>query len=188
MATHGITSSTTQRLFIDAGAVYKNYGESGETLLGATRGGNQFKIETEIRTMEFDGAHGPVKGAERIVGHIATITANFVEITEEVLLLSLPGATAADYPDTPSKTHDLITRAADIASGDYITNIAIVGKNTQSSTNDVICVVENALSDGNLELGFTDKDESVMTVTFKAHFDAADLTTEPWKIYNPCIA
>lgn len=187
--THGITANTYTRFIIDSGAVYKNYGEANELLLGATRGGNTFKIETEIRQMDVDGARGPVKGGERIVSVIASITANFVEVKKELLLYALPGATAADYPVAPAtKTHDLITRAADIATTDYLTNIAIVGESTQSVTNYVICLIKNVISDGNLEVSFADKDESVLPVTFRAHFDPSALTTEPWEIYSPIIA
>ena len=63
---HGVTTNTYKKLVIDSGAVYKNYGESGEALLGATRGGNTFTIEQEIRNMEVDGAKGSVKGFRRI--------------------------------------------------------------------------------------------------------------------------
>lgn len=185
---HGITSSTPDRFYIDAGAVYKNWGEVNEALIGATRGGNSFKIETEQREMPMDGARGVVKGAKRNVTVAATLTANFLEMTTPLLLLTQPGATAADYPDTPSKTHDLITRSADIADADYITNIVIVGDNTQSPTNKIVVMLENVLADGNLEVGFNDKDESVVAVNFAAHFLPSDLDTEPWKVYNPIIA
>lgn len=190
MATkHGITTSTYTRFIIDSGAVYKNYGEAGQALLGATRGGNSFKIETEIRQMDVDGARGPVKGGERITNVLATLTANFVEVSKELLIRALPGASAADYPAAPStKTHDLVTRSADIATGDYLTNVAIVGMSTYSSTNWVIVKLKNVISDGNLEISFSDKDESVLAVTFKAHFDPSSMTTEPWEIYNPIIA
>lgn len=189
MAKHGITTNTYTRFIIDSGAVYKNYGEAGQALLGATRGGNAFKIESEIRQMDVDGARGPVKGGERLVGIVATLTANFVEVSKELLLRALPGATAANYPAAPAtKTHDLITRSADIVTGDYLTNVAIVGQSTASATNYVIVKLLNVLSDGNLEISFSDKDESVLAVTFKAHFDPSVMTTEPWEIYNPIIS
>ena len=44
---HGVTTETVKRLFVDAGAVYVNYDEPDERLLGATRGGNTFTIEQE---------------------------------------------------------------------------------------------------------------------------------------------
>lgn len=186
---HGVTSSTFTRFIIDAGKIYKNYGLGGEALLGATRGGNTFQIETDQREMPVDGAVGPVKGGKRIITETAMLTVNMVEFSQEVFLRALPAAVAADYPVAPAtKTHDLINRTVDIASADYATNIAIVGNSTQSLTNYVIIVLENALGDGNLEVAFSDKDESVLSIKFTAHYDPSDLETVPWKIYNPVIA
>lgn len=186
---HGVTASTFSRLIIDAGAVYKNYGEAGETLLGATRGGNSFKIETEQRTMDVDGSIGDVKGDKRIIRVTATITANFVEMTSALMLLGMPGAAMANYPVAPAaKTHDKITRARDILTSDYCTNISIVGNTTASATNYIVVKLLNALADGNLELGFTDKEEAIPAITFKAHFDPTTLGAEPWEILNPIVA
>jgi hypothetical protein len=185
---HGVTSSTFTRFVIDAGAVYKNYGESSEVLLGATRGGNSFKIEAEQRIMGVDGAIGDVKGGVRIVNVAATITANFVEFSKALFLLANPGATAVDYPTTGTKTHDLITRANDVATTDYISNIAIVGNSTYSPTGFIVVKLLNVLADGNIELGFNDKDETVIPITFKSYFDPGLLSQEPWQILNPILA
>jgi len=40
----GISSDTPDRIIIDAGAVYLNYGLGTQRLLGATRGGNEFNL------------------------------------------------------------------------------------------------------------------------------------------------
>ena len=56
---HGVTKETVKNLFVDAGAIYINFGENDERLLGATREGNNFKIEQEVREMEFDGQRVP---------------------------------------------------------------------------------------------------------------------------------
>ena len=184
---HGVTSTTYTRFVIDSGAVYKNFGEAGETLLGATRGGNSFKIESEQRVMEADGARGRVKGGIRVVNFAASITCNFIELKRDLWPLMLPGVTVADYPATVGKTHDKYTRTADIASTDYVTNIAIVGNSTYSATNYVVVKLFNALSDGNLELAFTDKNEAAPAVTFMAHFDPSTLDTDPFEILCPII-
>ncbi|MCO4819783.1 MAG: hypothetical protein KC517_09175 [Bacteroidetes bacterium] len=186
---HGVTSDTYKKFYIDSGAVYKNYGESGELLLGATRGGNTFVIEQEIRDMPVDGARGKVVGGDRITNINAIITANFIEMSSVLMQLALPGSAVADYPVAPaSKTHDSITRALDIALTDYATNIAIVGEVTGNDTVGGVVILSNGLSDGNFELGFTDKDESVLAITFGARFDPSDLDTEPWEIRHPVIA
>ncbi len=184
---HGVTTNTYKKLVLDSGAVYKNYGESGEALLGATRGGNTFTIEQDIREMPVDGAKGKVKGMRRIIAVNPVIVANFVEISKEVLALALPGSSTADYPDTPSKTHDQITRALEIALGDYATNIAIVGEVSGNDTYPCVCLIKNVIAGENLELGMAPNDEAVQAVTFQAHFDSADLDAEPWAIRWPEI-
>lgn len=180
---HGIVSDSYDRIVIDSGAVYKDYGLATEELLGATRGGNTFTIETEYRMVEVDGARGPVKGGRRITNVTARIVANFVEIQSETLVDALPGSSAADYP-VGSPTHDQITRATALAAADYLTNVAIVGE-VAGSTSPIVCGLDNVLADGNIEIAFTDKDESVLAVTFTGHYTAADLDSEPWFIRYP---
>ena len=179
---HGITSTTYTKFSIDSGAVYKNYGEAGQALLGATRGGNTFSLESEYRVMEADGARGKVVGGRRITNVDAKITANFLEIDDAILELALTGAT-----NTDNTTYKTMTRALTIATSDHVTNIAIVGELTGSASVPIVCMVKNAISDGGFELGFTDKDESVLSVEFSAHFDPSDLDTEPWEIQWPVV-
>lgn len=179
---HGIVSDTYDRIVIDSGAVYKNYGETGEMLLGATRGGNTFTIETEYRIMEVDGAHGPVKGGRRITNVVAKITANIIEMSEDIFRLALPGSSA--MATTPDAGQDGVTRSLQIADADFCTNIAIVGE-VSGSDAAIVCMIKNGLGDGNLEISFADKDESVVAVSFTGHFTPDDLDTEPWEIRYP---
>jgi len=153
------------------------------TSLGATRGGNTITIETEYRVMEVDGARGKVKGGRRITNVDAKVTANIVEFSAELLTLALPGSSAADYP-VSSTTHKKITRSLGIVSGDYPTNIALVGQDI-SKNQPCIFIVNNPLQDGNFEIGFNDKDESVIALTFSAHFSPDALDTEPYEVYYP---
>lgn len=184
----GITSSSPTRILIDSGAVYKNYGEGNEALLGVTRGGSEFKIAAEVHDMNPDGAIGKVKGFQRIVNVEVSLTVNFMEMSQTLWLLMNPGATAADYPVAPAtKTHDLITRTVDISDASYATNIAIVGNSTYSTTGYIICKLLNVLSNAECTVGFNPKDESVIPVTFYGHFDPSTISTEPWEIYNPVI-
>lgn len=185
---HGITTNTYKKFIIDSGAVYKNYGLGGETLLGATRGGSTFRIEQEIRTMEVDGAKGDVKGDKRIIKVRPVLEVNFIEISTDLIKLALPGADSADYPATQGKTHDRIYRALDLATSDYIDNIAIVGECTGSSTNAIVCGINNVLANGNFEMAFAENDESVLKLTFTGHFVPTDLDTEPWFIRFPVIS
>jgi len=178
---HGITSTTYQNLAIDSGAVYKNYGEAGEALLGATRGGNTFMVEQDIRDMNADGAKGPVKGARRIIRVTPKITANMLEIDTTLLTLALVGSSSSDQT-----TYDLITRGLSIATSDYVTNVAIIGETTVSGASvPVVCMIKNGIADGNFEFAFNENDESVISIEFSGHYDPSDLDTEPWEIRWP---
>ena len=183
---HGINTNTYKKLAIDQCAVYRNYGEGGELKLGASRGGSTFTIEQDFRTMEVDGAKGPVKGDTRITAVRAILAVNFVELSKEVYNMVLPGSTIADYPTTPGKTHDEITRALQIALTDYIDNIVAVGQ-ISGSDQPVICGIQNVLAKDNFEQSFQPNDEGVIAVKFTAHFTPEDLDSEPWFIRYPEI-
>ena len=109
--TNGLTKETVDRFVIDAGAVYLNVGEVDERLLGATRGGNEFTIDQDIKLIEIDGVKGATMGARRIVESNATLKVNLLELTSENIMLAIAGADATDYTDpsiTPAPTLSLI--------------------------------------------------------------------------------
>lgn len=179
---HGVTCSTTSNLIIDSGKVVINYGELNERVLGATRGGNTFMIEEEMRTMDFDGVRGQMIGTHRLLGAIPKITANIVQWSWQSFLDILPGAIKTDV----GSTHYRITRNIQtLLSSAYFTNVAIVAESTASAGNLVICGIKNAVQLENLELPFNDKDESVATVTFSGCVNCNDLESEPWWIDYP---
>ena len=92
----GISSNTPDRIIIDAGAVYLNYGLGSERLLGATRGGNEFNLNRTSRNIEIDGLKGAVKGLKRIVEVNPQITANLLELSVENLIAAIGGANQSD--------------------------------------------------------------------------------------------
>lgn len=88
----GLSAGTPKRIFVDAGAVYLNYGLSDERLLGATRGGNEFNLNREIRDIEVDGVRGSVKGLRRRTVCRPQITCNLIELSLDNLLKAIAGA------------------------------------------------------------------------------------------------
>jgi hypothetical protein len=124
--TNGLTKETVDRFVIDAGAVYLNVGEVDERLLGATRGGNEFTIDQDIKLIEIDGVKGATMGARRIVESNATLKVNLLELTSENIMLAIAGADATDYTDPsiePAPTgasHDRIRRTRNISDMDFI--------------------------------------------------------------------
>lgn len=182
---HGITADTPYRLVLDAGKVYKNFVDPANpgTLIGATRGGSTFTIETEYREMPFDGAKGPMKGGRRITKVTCKLVVNFIEVTKQMLLDALPGS-EADTTTTLSPDHVTIRRALQLGDSNYIDNIVLLCQ--MSGGDSPLGVgIENALCDGGFEMSFAENEESVLSVQFTGHFLPTDLDTEPWFLLYP---
>lgn len=96
----GISVNTPDRILVDAGAIYLNYGLPNERLLGATRGGNEFNLNRVTRNIEIDGLKGAVKGLKRITEVNPQITANLIELTVENIILAIAGANTTATPAT----------------------------------------------------------------------------------------
>jgi hypothetical protein len=188
-STFGLTSETTKNLVVDAGAVYINFGETDERLLGATQGGSTFSIDQTVEVIEIDGSYGNMKGARRVTASNAGLKIELLEMTTQNLMLAIAGTDATDWTDdtdtgATTPTHDQIRRTRYLSDLDYITNVALVGRLTGTEEN-IIIVIYNALSDNKLEMKFEDKKEMVLEVNFSAHYDPSDPLTEPWAIYFP---
>ena len=61
MALVNLSTSDVNKIQIDEGVVIVNYGETGERILGPTRGGAEFTATPSIRDIEFDGRKGKLK-------------------------------------------------------------------------------------------------------------------------------
>lgn len=178
---HGITANTVERLVFDAGAVYRDYDEAGQELIGATRGGAEFVIEREDREIEVDGPKGPVKGLKRTVRHTARLTFTLVEVSQQTLQDLLRGTAVSDG------THRLVTPDNAIVDGDYYTNIALVAE-MSDTTDPLIVKLLNGLFEGEVTLTTDDQNEGELQVTVMGHYDPADLTTVPYTIELPVNA
>ena len=52
-------------IFLTEGVLYADYGEVGEAIIGATRGGTKLEIDWTKKIVKYDGAMGPTKGMRR---------------------------------------------------------------------------------------------------------------------------
>lgn len=180
----GITTETVSNLLLDAGTIYVDYGLATERILGATDGGNTYLNEREIREISVDGAKGKVKGLRRIITDNAMLTVNLKEMSAENIKLALAGS-AIDSTTDP--LYSEIRSTGTIADADYKDNVAFVGT-VSGSENPVVIILENVLSDGNFEIGTTDKEEGVVAVQFSSHYDPADMDTVPHAVRYPVMA
>lgn len=181
MAQHGITANTEERIEVDAGALYRDYGTGGQELIGATRGGAEFTIMKEERDIPVDGAKGPIKGLKRVVQHTAKLTFTLIEVSQQTMLDLTRGTAVSDG------THRLITPDNAIVAGDYYTNIALVGE-MLDTTDPIIITLLNALVEGEITFTTDDQNEGELQVTVMAHYTTADLATPPYTIELPVNA
>jgi hypothetical protein len=186
--THGITADTVKNMLLDAGAVYVNYGEVDERLIGATSGGNSFTVEREIKEIEIDGARGKVKGARRIITENASLTINLLEMSVENFKMALTAADVSDVMDEGGSTKiaDKIQPRGQILDSDYLKNVALV---TTVSGTDQPCVIilYNVLADDEIELELEDKEEGKPEIVLSAHYDPANLSQVPYEIRYPVV-
>ena len=127
----GLTSTTPEKLLLDAGAYFKNYVVATDTfesavtagkLIGATSGGGNFSAVPTTRKIEVDGSKGNTIGLDIIDEWVVSITSNLKEISEEALANALGAATVVDGPTGYKK----ITPNAEVKIADYIDNITWV--------------------------------------------------------------
>ena len=189
---HGITADTPKNVLFGAGTIHKNLtytaGESGaagtwnfaDSIIGATNGGSKLSIVPEFTDITVDGALVAVKGLKVKTGETATMDINLAELSKETIKMATNGqdGTSSDA------TYDLIESKASIATGDYLTNIAFVGKTLDGRN--VIAILENALCTSGFEQEGKNKEGAVIALSFASHADVtSDLDTLPWKIYYP---
>ena len=183
----GITADTPKNIMLGAGTIHKGLTFAGnawnfeESLIGATSGGSKVSIVPEFMDIPVDGALVPVKGLKQKVGEKATMEVNFVEMTPELLKMCVVGDSAAS---TDYTGYNEITSRARITDGDYIENLAYVGKKTDGSP--IIIIFEQAICTSGFEVEGKNKEAGVFTGTFEC---VADLTPEadtlPWRILTP---
>lgn len=167
--------------YLGAGAIYFNFGEIDETVIGATKGGSEFTDNAEFRMREADGDYGPVKGAIDLIKMTPQLTVNALKIDKVNLQKFFAGMNLDDADTTYSK----LTRMLDLSSS-YITNVAFVGQSRSGS--DIIVILYDVLGDGALQFAITKDEEIVPGVQFTATFDPAtfdktDASTYPYQIW-----
>ncbi|MDO5361975.1 MAG: hypothetical protein Q4F03_04915 [Eubacteriales bacterium] len=181
----GVTKDTPKNIMFGAGTIHKNlkYSESWnfeESIIGATSGGSKIKIVPEFVDIEADGVLVATKGLKVKVGETAKMEINFLETSKELVKSALIGKEGASS-DTKM---DLIESKPDLEDGDYLENIAFVGRTLAGK--DIIVIMDNALCTSGFESEGENKKEGVGTYTFTCHADLqGDCDTLPYHIYFP---
>lgn len=184
----GVSTNTPKNILFGAGTIHKNvaFDTTSSTwnfessIIGATSGGSKISIKPEMTDIEVDGAMVAVKGLKVKTGETAEMEINFIEMTEDILKSAIIGQDGTSADDA----YDLIESKANIEAGDYLDNIAFVGKTLDGRN--IIVIMDNALCTSGLETEGQNKEAGVGTYTFACHADlTSDLDTLPYHIYYP---
>lgn len=192
----GITENTPKTIMLGAGTIHKGLsftaGQSGgagtwnfeDSLICATSGGSKLSIVPEFYDIPVDGALVKVKGLTVKVGETATLEINPIELTPEVLKMALIGDEAAS---TTASGYNEITSRAIIKEGDYLTNMAYVGKTIEGKP--IIIVFDYALCTSGLTLEGKNKEAAIPAFTFECFANLSpEADTLPYHIYYPTPA
>src|SRR5690625_4844751 len=121
MSLYNITSTEEiEKITIDTGVVYLNYGETNQRKLAPCNGDNTFVVEQEIRDIEYNGRRGKTKGLRRILRQDATITVHLLNMSQENLKLALAGANLENGVITSGDGF--------IPDEDYLKNVTLIGE------------------------------------------------------------
>ena len=185
----GFTSDTQKSLLLDAGAFFRNFTVGTDTyatavtagkLIGATKGGGEFAAVPKLRTTEVDGVPEKTKGLEDVEEWQVHIKANVIEIKESVIESALAGCTK----DTSVTGYHKFTASNEVAATNYIENITWVGT-LSGEDKPVIIQIYNALNTEGLTIQTKDKENSIVGMTFTAHYDVEKLDEAPFAIFYP---
>jgi len=178
MATNTFSPAVIEKakdLFLGEGVLYKDYGEAGEVVIGATRGGSKLEIERVIKEVEYDGAMGPTKGMRRTEKFIVKLVINFLKLTYTNLAYGL-NVTVSDGSDQDG-TYKKIAFNTTFSDTDVLDNITFKGYKADGTY--CIITVENALNINNIDLEFKEKDEVVSEMTYTGFYEYSTPTTPP---------
>lgn len=187
----GYSASTKKNMLLGAGAIYKNFDIETDTvatatakLLGATQGGVEFKAVPTTHNIQIDGILGKVADLDVIDSWETTLTADFIEVSKEVITRAL-GATVTDSESNDD--YDIIQGATEFSADDYLENVTYVGT-LSGSNKPVIIQLFNAIDMGGLTVKTEDGKEGTVNVAFEGRYAVSSEGVPPFKIYWPKLS
>ena len=158
-------------------AALKTAIQSGEKLVGATRGGGTFTITRDIRQVEADGVRSRFKGSEIVDAADAYLSETLIEITPEHLKFVLGNVDV----DNTDPNHIVVTMRTAIEDEDYLDSVVWVGDTSEGF---VAIELMNAFNTADFTFTFADKTEGAVNVEYHAHTeDVEDNEQVPCKLH-----
>lgn len=189
----GFHTGTLEHLQLGAGLFLKNFDpdrascseelrsmiigavESGENVLGATRGGGSFTCVPALRALEMDGVRTPVVGGTVNDGWQVRLSGTLLEMTPENFALALCGGQVEVNGNVTT-----VRAKMDVDEEDYLPRLCWVGDTARGL---VLIELTGALNMTGAAFTFQDKGEGTLPFSFQAHaLHPEDEDTAPFRV------
>lgn len=172
-----LTQQQIQKIQIDEGVIYLNYGETDERLLAPTRGGGEFNASVTVRDIEFDGRNGKTAGMQAIEEQSATLKVTSICMSQEQLALAIPNCSITGTGSTAVLKNP---KTGIIPSTAYLKNVTMFAKLIDGTYKKI--TIFNAMHESGFTAKAVQKAEGELSLEFNAHYTTDALDGDLWEV------
>lgn len=162
-------------ILLTEGVLYKDFGEAGQAIIGATQGGSTLEIDWTKKIVEHDGMLGPAKGMRKTEMFFSKLTINFLKVTYVNMAYGL-NVLVEDGSDADG-TFKKLTFKTSFSSTDVLDNVTYVGYKADGS----YCHIKllNALNIDPISFVFKEKSSVIPPMIYTGFYPYSTPTTPP---------
>lgn len=171
-----LNTKDVEKIQLDHGILYIDYGEASQRLLSPTRGGGEFKATVTVRDIEFDGRNGKTAGMQVIEENAATLKTTLLGMTQENLRLAIPGIGSVTDESGEIKNPKMGVISEDC----YCKNITMFAQTLDGAYKKI--VIFNPMTEGEMTIATQHKAEGELEIEFNAHYPKSDTDGDLWSV------
>ena len=176
-----LTQAQVNKIQIDEGVLFVDYGETSERKIGPTRGGGEFNATQTIRDIEFDGRVGKTAGMQVIESQEAVLKVNSLCCSQEEIQLALPGCRVTGTGDAAViKYAKAGVLSAASGTSVYFKNLTLFAKLMDGKFKKI--TIQNPLNEAAFAVKAVQKAENELALEVYAHYTIADLNGDLYQI------
>ena len=172
-----LTTAQIEKIQIDEGVIYLDYGETTERVLAPTRGGGEFSATVTIRDIEFDGRSGKTAETQVIEEQAANLKVTSLCMSQDELKLAIPGCRVTGTGDAAVIKNPL---NGVIAAEAYLKNVTMFCKTIGGEYKKI--TLYKPMNEAGLTVKATPKGEGELALDFSAHYGKDELNGDLWQI------
>ena len=176
-----LTQVQVNKIQIDEGVLYVDYGEASERKIGPTRGGGEFNATQTIRDIEFDGRVGKTAGMQVIESQEAVLKVNSLCCSQKEIEFALPGCRVSGTGDAAViKNAKAGVLSAASGSSVYCKNLTLFAKLMDGKFKKI--TIFNPLNEAAFAVKAVQKAENELALEVYAHYTISDLNGDLYQI------